>query len=88
MIVLSDGRPIGSGRRALTGGGRAMARPDGAASPHHEDNSPASLGLHCDDRRYNHAGDWGPVVIIGVLFGLVISRIGVSLVTHFVAHLY
>lgn len=69
-------------------GGRAVPHPEGEGSPSPCDMAPALLGLRCNDRRYNHAGDWGPVVIIGVLFGLVISQIGVSLVTRLVSHLY
>ena len=75
------------GRQAPAGGGRAVPHLEGDGSPRPCDMSPAPLGLRCDDRRDTHGSEWGPVVIIGVVSGLVISQLGLSLVTHFVSHL-
>ena len=87
MVTRSHRTLMRRGRPA-PGGGRAVPHPDGEGSPGPCDMSPAPLGLRCDDRRDPHGGGWGPVVIIGVVSGLVISQLGVSLVTHFVSQLH
>lgn len=87
MVTRSHRTLMPRGRPA-PGGGRAVPHPEGEGSPSPCDIAPALLGLRCNHRRYNHAGDWGPVVFIGVVSGLVISQLGLSLVTHFVSLLH
>lgn len=84
MVTRSHRTLMRQGRPA-PGGGRAVPHPEGEGSPGPCDLSPAPLGLSCDDRRNNRRGDWGPIVFIGVVSGLVITRLGISFVTHFVS---